>query len=678
MAKDRVARGVRKVNETITQEGRALILTEAEADKLLWDDIPVGSIRINEKNGTWSVKIEGETGWVPGGIKNDGTLNVMKDTRIGIENFIIKQLEVPGSKREFTYYYDVADEDHIRHGIILYKNKVGMHGEYGQYGTFPTWAECKRRLLLEDDMQEMNYRNTQKVGYVFGLEKGDYALYRNHLKVFIDDILTRTVASGGIKEVSETRFCLTEENLENGMEITAEYIYAFRLGNPYPRTFINKNEPDEKAAEVGDFWLDIDGKVNDTDPLPDLIDEDGMVGWDRIRPTTRPTSLAGYGITDKVSYQGHKHQKSDIVDFPTSLPANGGRADVATRADKADTATTADSAKTATTAAKATTADRALKADTASKATTADSATNATTAGSANYATRAGSADKAAQADKATTADTATKATTATSATNADYATKAGSATSATNATKADSADTAKNANYAAKAGTATSATNATNATTATNATKATNDGSNRNIVNTYATKDELNSVQQAVMLAVPVGCILPYAGSPHSIPSGWKICDGKNGTPDLRDRFIVGAGGSFNINTRGGEITKKLTVDMLPEHRHTFFAAGSTDSDGHGGIDSAVQTISDGITGVAITNGVYDEKSPVGRAAGGGGRQSTNTGERTGSLYRNGTKNSGVNSNGDISLNGETASIQQGINIMPPYHALYYIMHTG
>lgn len=521
MAKDRVARGVRKVNETITQEGRALILTEAEAGKLLWDDIPVGSIRINEKNGTWSVKVEGESDWVPGGIKNDGTINVMKDTRVGIENFIIKQLEIPGSKREFTYYYNVADEDHIRHGIILYKNSIGMHGEYGQYGTYPTWAECKRRLLLEDSAQEADYKNTQKIGYVFSLEQGDYAMYRNHLKVAIDDILTRTVASGGVKEVSETRFCLTEDYLEDGMEITAEYVYAFRLGNPYPRTFINKNQPDEKAAEVGDFWLDIDGEIDDTDPLPEMIGEDGMIGWERIRPSTRPTSMAGYGIKDKVSYQGHKHSKADITDFPTSMPANGGRADSAGKADSASRADLADKATSATTATRATTADRALKADTASKATAADTATSATSANSANYATRAGYADKAGRADAAASADKANLANTATSANTANYATKAGNATSADTATRATAADTAA---------------------------KATNDSAGRNIVNTYALKTELDEVKKFAA-SIPVGAILPFAGRTQDIPAGWYICDGSNGTPDLRGRFLEGS--TTNIGTR-------------------------------------------------------------------------------------------------------------------------------
>jgi hypothetical protein len=333
---NKVARGVRKVNESIVQEGRALVLTEEQADKLDWRDIPVGSIRINtsaEGGGTWSVKLEGETDWVPGGIKNDGTINVIKDSKINIENFIIKELELSGSKREFTYYYgDKEEASQLRHGVILYKNKVGGYGEYMQYGIYPTWFECKKNLLIDDDSLEPNYKNTEKVGYVFSLETGDYAMYRNYLKVTIDNVLHRSVQTGGVKEVSETRFCLTEDSLESGMEISVEYVNGFRLGNPFPRHFINPNEPDNNAAEIGDFWLKPDGEINDEEELPDSIEDDGLIGWDKIRKSSRPTSLAGYGIKDLVSYQGHKHTKDDIVDFPLSLKMEGGHADTADRA----------------------------------------------------------------------------------------------------------------------------------------------------------------------------------------------------------------------------------------------------------------------------------------------------------------------------------------------------------
>ena len=352
MVQNRMSRGVRRINEFNMQDGRTLIITEEQADKLLWADIPVGSIRINTKNGTWSVKLEGESDWVPGGIKNDGTINVIKDSRIATEKFILKKLDI--SKTEFEYYYNVKDEEHIRHGLILYKNENGGYGTYNEYGEYHTWQECKNSLLLEDDNLESKYKNVIKAGYVFELETGTYGLSRNHLEITIDNVLTRTVSMGGIQELTETKFCLTEDHLEDGMEIVATYICSFKLGNPYPRTFINTQEPEEKAAEYGDLWFNPEGSLMDDDTLSKNIEEDDMISWDRIRPSTRPTTLAGYGIKDKLSYQGHTHTKKDITDFPTSMKANGGRADSAAKADKAESATRAESAYRATMAAEAT------------------------------------------------------------------------------------------------------------------------------------------------------------------------------------------------------------------------------------------------------------------------------------------------------------------------------------
>lgn len=51
----------------------------------------------------------------------------------------------------------------------------------------------------------------------------------------------------------------------------------------------------------------------------------------------------------------------------------------------------------------------------------------------------------------------------------------------------------------------------------------------------------------------VPTGGIIMWSGSIGSIPSGYVICDGTNGTPDLRDRFIVGAGTSYSVGNGGG-----------------------------------------------------------------------------------------------------------------------------
>ena len=35
-----------------------------------------------------------------------------------------------------------------------------------------------------------------------------------------------------------------------------------------------------------------------------------------------------------------------------------------------------------------------------------------------------------------------------------------------------------------------------------------------------------------------PVGCIILWSGAANKIPEGWALCNGQNGTPDLRNRF--------------------------------------------------------------------------------------------------------------------------------------------
>ena len=48
-------------------------------------------------------------------------------------------------------------------------------------------------------------------------------------------------------------------------------------------------------------------------------------------------------------------------------------------------------------------------------------------------------------------------------------------------------------------------------------------------------------------------GMIMMFTGSSGSIPIGWVICDGSNGSPDLRDKFVIGAGGSYAVGSNGG-----------------------------------------------------------------------------------------------------------------------------
>ena len=69
----------------------------------------------------------------------------------------------------------------------------------------------------------------------------------------------------------------------------------------------------------------------------------------------------------------------------------------------------------------------------------------------------------------------------------------------------------------------------------------------------------------------VPVGGIIMWSGATNAIPSGWALCDGQNGTPNLQDRFIVGAGSSYNVNDTGGEASVTLTLNQIPAHSHVY-----------------------------------------------------------------------------------------------------------
>ena len=69
---------------------------------------------------------------------------------------------------------------------------------------------------------------------------------------------------------------------------------------------------------------------------------------------------------------------------------------------------------------------------------------------------------------------------------------------------------------------------------------------------------------------SVPSGTILPWYGDPNSIPSGFALCNGSNGTPDLRDRFLVGAGSSYNRGATGGANTVTLNTNQIPSHAHS------------------------------------------------------------------------------------------------------------
>jgi len=75
----------------------------------------------------------------------------------------------------------------------------------------------------------------------------------------------------------------------------------------------------------------------------------------------------------------------------------------------------------------------------------------------------------------------------------------------------------------------------------------------------------------------VPAGLILMWHGDIASPPTGWAICNGSNGTPDLRDRMLIGRNGTYTAGLTGGNSDLTMTTGTLPAHTHT----GNTDTGG-------------------------------------------------------------------------------------------------
>ena len=75
---------------------------------------------------------------------------------------------------------------------------------------------------------------------------------------------------------------------------------------------------------------------------------------------------------------------------------------------------------------------------------------------------------------------------------------------------------------------------------------------------------------------SIPKGTILPWYGKSSDIPEGFALCDGSKGTPDLRNRFLVGAGSNYALGDTGGEDQVTLSGTQIGNHYHAF---GSYDS---------------------------------------------------------------------------------------------------
>jgi hypothetical protein len=146
----------------------------------------------------------------------------------------------------------------------------------------------------------------------------------------------------------------------------------------------------------------------------------------------------------------------------------------------------------------------------------------------------------------------------------------------------------------------------------------------------------------------LPAGIIMLWSGSTGTIPTGWKLCDGTLGTPDLRDRFIVGAGGTYLVNGTGGSADS-----IVVSHSHSATNSVTDPGHAHGlqNLGSAQAGPDNGGAPVSAATGWTTGRSPS-------PTNSATTGISVGTTV-NSTGSSGTNAN------------------LPPYYALCYIMKS-
>lgn len=178
----------------------------------------------------------------------------------------------------------------------------------------------------------------------------------------------------------------------------------------------------------------------------------------------------------------------------------------------------------------------------------------------------------------------------------------------------------------------------------------------------------------------IPRGIITMWSGATNAVPSGWALCDGNNGTPNLKDRFIVGAGQSYGVGNTGGSITQTpsvwtgaagtgiqvagtaLTKDQMPWHTHS----GSVGSDASVTTQRSVQEMYDG-EWLSAGHFYAANWSPT--------TTRKPLKEFSASLSINGTGGNQPHYHGVTDNSHAHTAAASAIDIRPPYYALAFIM---
>ncbi len=175
---------------------------------------------------------------------------------------------------------------------------------------------------------------------------------------------------------------------------------------------------------------------------------------------------------------------------------------------------------------------------------------------------------------------------------------------------------------------------------------------------------------------SVPTGLISMWYGSIANIPAGYFLCDGTNGTPDLRNKFVMGAGSTYNPDDAGGSNSVTLATANLPAHTHGDGSlSGSTNTTGNHSHSGSTNTTGNHSHNIDYYFGNFSNPGNI------SGGETLHKGSKTTSSAGNHSHTISTNTTGNhshsVSISGSTGSTGSGtaIDTTPEYYALAYIM---
>ena len=168
---------------------------------------------------------------------------------------------------------------------------------------------------------------------------------------------------------------------------------------------------------------------------------------------------------------------------------------------------------------------------------------------------------------------------------------------------------------------------------------------SSYNTIQTYDNIYGIIGVAPTSQASIPRGLIAIWSGAVGSIPSGWYLCNGQNGTPDLRDSFILGAGNTYAVGATGGSKDA-----IVVSHTHTATSTSTVTDPGH--------------------NHTYNQATNTLPQSGNSTQVFTSNTSQSTSTASTGITVATTTTNATAGVSGTNANL-------PPYYALAYIMKS-